>query len=672
MGMEVALPRKRVVPTERRDVEIQYSHQDAVVLSPMGFSAADPRLAKASDWAIDIEWGPRAESARMTATVAHGSPYVFINLSQGDLKISLPSPGEPIANTASANNSHHLVVRTATGVYAFFAASGTQWERVDTKTWLARLPAGKGYVSATALPDDPPATLSLLAKHAYAQLVDTRVEWSYDVNNSKVRTEYKAITKVHEGQDAGPLLGLYPHHWHDNPAVKDRVGPAYDTVRGKIKLLAANTFTVERPYGGFVPYFPQLITHERSSELKDVMRTDLRNARRMMLEIGNGAYWQGKGLQRISKLMEVFEQQGDLASRDQLLALMKERIEEWFSGKNRKTYFAYDAKVGTLLAYPEEYFSVQQLNDHHFHYGYWIRAVADIALRDPEWARDDRWGGMVKMMIADIATTKRGAPDFPFLRNFDAYEGHSWASGIALGPHGNNQESSSEAINAWAALILWAEIRGDKALRDLGVYLYTTESDAIRHYWFDVHGLVLAPEYKNVEVSMLFGGKYSHNTWWTDEPRQIKGINLLPVTTASVYLSRDPEYIQKSLATLPGDTAIYESRGKRANPPDIWQDLFAKYMALSDSTKALQQWNRWGAVEFGDTRTHTLHWLLTLKEMGLPDFSVTANTPLYSVHRNPNGQLSYLAFNAGKEPIQVRFSNGKTVTVPAGKLIREN
>ena len=23
------------------------------------------------------------------------------------------------------------------------------------------------------------------------------------------------------------------------------------------------------------------------------------------------------------------------------------------------------------------------MNDHHFHFGYWIRAMADIALRDP-------------------------------------------------------------------------------------------------------------------------------------------------------------------------------------------------------------------------------------------------------------------------------------------------
>ena len=65
------------------------------------------------------------------------------------------------------------------------------------------------------------------------------------------------------------------------------------------------------------------------------------------------------------------------------------------------------------------------------------------------WAAKDRWGGMVDKLIADIANTQRGDKAFPFLRNFDPYEGHSWASGIGLGEFGNNQESSSEAVAAW-------------------------------------------------------------------------------------------------------------------------------------------------------------------------------------------------------------------------------
>jgi endoglucanase Acf2 len=664
-GLEFSLPSKEVVPTERRDVEIQYLHKDPIVLAPVGFEPEPAKLAKASDWAIDIELAKGND--RMLATVAHGSPYIFLRLSRGDLRISLPDVGERINRN---DDSRVLSIKVKDKAYGFFGPTGIQWEQVSNREWIARLPAGKGYVTAAALPDQTPESLALLAQHAYAFTTNTQVTWKYDAASSQVATRFRVTTEVMEGQDKGALVGLYPHQWFGNESVNKKLGPAYSTVRGKIHLLAESDFTVSASYGGFVPFWPAVKDPARLGELNDVMKIDLRNARRMMLEVGTGPYWQGKGLQRITKLMEVFEQQGNLEARDQLLDMLKSRVQEWFSGDSRRTYFHLDKSLGTVLGYAEEYFSVEQMNDHHFHYGYWIRAMADIAIRDPEWASSQRWGGMTNLLVADIATTQRGAGDFPFLRNFDAYEGHSWASGVALGPYGNNQESSSEAINAWAALILWAEVTGNDALRDLGVYLYTSEKEAARHYWFDVKNLVIAPEYKNTGVSMLFGAKYAHNTWWTDEPRQIKGINLLPMTSASVYLAQDRPFIDRSLAALKTDIETFESRGKQAVPRDIWQDIFAKYLGLSNPALALKQWDRWGSVELGDTRTHTLHWLMSLNEMGVPDQTVSADTPLYSVFRRGDGTLTYLAFNGRKSPISVRFSTGKVIDVPPGKLVR--
>ncbi len=131
---------------------------------------------------------------------------------------------------------------------------------------------------------------------------------------------------------------------------------------------------------------------------------------------------------------------------------------------------------------------------------------------------------------------------------------------------------------------------------------------------------------------MLFGGKYAHNTWWTDEPRQIKGINLLPIAPFSIYLGRDPAYVKRNVGTLPEDIKTYLDRGKTYDvPKDTWQDIFAKYLALADPATALAQWDRYGSFELGETRTHTLHWMLSLNAMGTPDFGVTADTTLYSV-----------------------------------------
>jgi endoglucanase Acf2 len=668
-GLEVALPTKVVVPTERQDVEIHYPHRDALTVSPVAFEPGRALLAGSSDWAIEITMS-RAGAAgadRFDATVAHGSPYAWFRVGRGDLRVRLPAAGERLA----AADPRVLALRVKGTGYALFGPTGVQWEAASPTEWIARLPAGKGYLAVAGLPDDSAATMALLLKHAYAAITDTRVDWKVDRASGEVQTTFTATTQPLEGSEATPLLGLYPHHWYRNPSVEGRLGPAYDTVRGKLRLLADRSFRTTARYTGFVPFWPKLPEGTpRLAELADVMKSDTRNARRMLLVEGEGPYWQGKGLQRLLKMLDVFEQQGEQEAAARVLELVKTRVEEWFSGTDRRRYFHWDQAMGTVVSYPEEYFAVVQMNDHHFHYGYWIRAVAEIALRDPAWAARGRWGDMVDLLIKDIAFAERGKAEFPFLRNFDPYEGHSWASGIGLGESGNNQESSSEALNAWTGLILWGEIQGDTALRDLGIWLLATETEAVRHYWFDLHRQVFSPEYKNVDVSMVFGAKYAHNTWWIDDPRQITGINLLPMTTVSTYFASHPDYIRRNLAALVEEQKVWAGRGKKVDPPDIWQDVFAKYLALADPAAALAAWNRWGAVELGDSRTHTLHFLLSLAAMGAPDTGITADTTLYQVFKRPDGRRTYLAYNAGKTPITVRFSDGRQLAVPPGQLAR--
>ena len=689
-GLEVALPRRQaaagLVPFQvRPEHVVAFPHDPALVFSPAAFEPEPARLARISDWVIDISMARGAD--QLLATVGHGSPYVYFQLSRGDIRIRLPAAGQRLAEVS---DPRHLGLAVKGQRWVVFGPTGVRWEQASPTEWLGRLPEGKGYFSAAALPHDDKAgpadtaaTLALLARHAYAFVTEGTVSWRYDPAAAKVESHFKTATRVMEGDDNGPLLGLYPHHWHNNASVAGRLGPGYATVRGTQRLLAAADFKTERPWQGFLPHWPGLADGPQLAAFNDEYKRDFRRRRDLLPSRENpdnwrvSVYWAGLGLTRLTQMAAVAEQQGNTADRDQLLALVKERMAFWFSGKGKASYFLQDKRIGTLAAYPDEFFSVAQMNDHHFHYGYWIRAAAEIALRDPAWAANDQNGAMVELLIKDIANTQRGSADFPYLRNFDAYEGHSWAVGIggvdAYGNFGNNQESSSEAVNAWAGLVLWGEVTGNRALRDLGIYLFATESNAIDHYWFDIHRLVFPADYQPVETSMVFGGMYVHNTWWTDEPRQIHGINLLPIAGFSTYLGRDAAFIRRNLAAMDAESAAYKQRGQfPPNPPpaDIWQDIFAKYLGLADPEAALKAWNPRGSVQDGNTNTHTLHWLLSLQAMGTPDFSITADTTLYQVFKRPDGQRSYLAFNPGKAPLAVRFSDGKQLTVAPGALGR--
>ncbi|MEY2659666.1 MAG: hypothetical protein RLZZ123_838 [Pseudomonadota bacterium] len=661
-GLEIGYPQKTITPTERQDVEVVYRHQADLTLRPEAFVPQAALLAGHSDWAVEMAF--QAADEAMWATVAHGSPFVFARLSVGDLWLDL---GDGLQAQVWEADKRVLTVHGGGKRFAIFAPTGGQWMTgaQGSQAWRLVLPADRRYVSAAVLPDDSEATLKRFLANAYGHIVDTRAEFEFRRDSAEVITRFTQTVRTYEGPQGQGIMGLYPHHWHQNPNLTGAAMGRLPSIRGDIRLYEGHEFKTRYKHHGFVPHWPGLADAKAGEALRTQVRKESARARRMMLEIGQGPYWQGKGLQRISQLMAVADVQGEAQVRDELLKMLKARAEQWLSGQSKRTYFHYSPTLGTVVSYPEEYDAVKDMNDHHFHYGYWIRAAADIGLRDPSWMAPERWGGMINLLVADIATAERGRSDFPYLRNFDPYEGHSWASGVGMSPDGNNQESSSEAANAWAALMIWGALQGRPDWVDLGAYLYNTEIQAINHYWFDIHGLTLPPEYKNVEVSMLFGGKLAHNTWWIDEPRQIHGINLLPLTASSTYLASSPAFVAKNMAALEAETRIYHARAKRAKPEDIWQDLFAKYVALVDPAQGRARWDEWGTIELGDTRSHAMHWLGFLQSVGPVDLTVSANTPFYAVFGQGQGK-TYLVFNSSKQAIQVTFSDGKKVAVEPG------
>ena len=641
--------------------------------------------ASQGELVFDLRVNSADEGVEFLVKLDSGWPNV------GDYSVELPPDGEwktirvPVRDILSNSNRYspgafadirqiaNLVVLEPTGVMSVDVDNlryeiNSNLAPENKSGWVLNLPKDKRYVSAAVLPNSRPVTVRYFLRSAYTFIKDTIADWEVDRSKSEVITNYRTITEQFEGFTSPPIVGLYPHHYHENQNLPKKNRGSLGSIRGPIQLYATNDFTTRHQYYGFVPYWPAVEDEDFSDQLETQLSRDAARARGMILEIGWGPYWQGKGLQRITQLMSVADSQGELDVRDRLLELTKERMEEWISGESNKTYFHYNSAVGTVLSYPEEYDAVKNLNDHHFHYGYWIRAAADIALRDPEWAREENWGGMIDLLVDDIATAERRRSDFPYLRSFDVYEGHGWAGGTGMDPNGNNQESSSESINAWAGLIQWGMVQDRQELVDLGIYLYTTEIQAVNHYWFDIHGLTLPDEYISEDVSILFGGRLVHYVWWTDEPRQIHGINLLPITTSSTYLGASPEFVNRKLESLNREMEIYADRGKVANPKDIWQDLFAKYLALVDPKAGFERWDEYGSFELGDTRSHALHWLSFLQERGGVNLQVTADTPFYSVFDNEKGIRTYLVYNPKKENVEVKFSDGSQLTAQPNGL----
>ena len=104
----------------------------------------------------------------------------------------------------------------------------------------------------------------------------------------------------------------------------------------------------------------------------------------------------------VTKNMETGSNSGDT-----IIALYPH---QWRYANSKFTGYTYDTIRGTLIGYPTSYDSDKQLNDHHFHYGYWIKAAATVAMKDTQWAKE--WGGMVYEMISNIANTNRDGSSY--------------------------------------------------------------------------------------------------------------------------------------------------------------------------------------------------------------------------------------------------------------------
>ncbi|MFH1497876.1 MAG: discoidin domain-containing protein, partial [Verrucomicrobiota bacterium] len=191
--------------------------------------------------------------------------------------------------------------------------------------------------------------------------------------------------------------------------------------------------------------------------------------------------------------------------------------------------------------------------DHHFHYGYFTRSAGLLAFEDPDFAAD--FGPMATLVAKQYANWDRADLNFPFMRTFDLWGGHSYAGGFSS-PGGNNQESSSEAIQSWAGLFMLGSALNNDAMRDAGAMGYVMERAAVREYWLDVHGDILPEAYGHSSTGILFDSGQAYATYFSGDPAWMYGIQWLPAATHLGYLGWDRAFSTDLMADMIEDRPI--------------------------------------------------------------------------------------------------------------------
>jgi endoglucanase Acf2 len=360
----------------------------------------------------------------------------------------------------------------------------------------------------------------------------------------------------------------------------------------------------------------------------------------------------------------------------------------------------------SLMEILSGFLSSESLNDHQLINGYFIKVAAFLDQYDSTWGQttqavedgttnlQGKMGDIVNLLIGDVSNDDRTSKTFPFLRNFDVWDMHSWADGAANDNVGTNLESSSEALNYDSAVILWGEATGDQATTDLGISLYTDELDAVQTDWFSIKNQtdpfghptdVIPPQYlgsasngtQRTLVTKLNNNGGSYVGFIGFQTSRVAGIQMLPLSGSAYYLGQDTNFVNTTYTIAQkGATAA----GVIPVAPPTYQSLLLPYLALSNPTMAFSAYQT--AVENNqiapinpnnliDNNAFNMHWIEVLDAYGQVDSSVTADIASFTVFQQPSTSvLTYVAYNpdAMAQTVQFKDASGNvllTESVPA-------
>ncbi len=625
-----------------------------------GLSTDRATVSDYSDWTVTMNWKDADNEMNITSGI--GMPFLYYEKDADDVvEIKVNSGSTTIIN-------EQLIVENASNGqdFVFYAPSGSSWIQ-SGNTYTSTL-NGKTYWSMAMLPQNTgnvTAVASDLEKYAFVFPTNTITSWSYNENTSKINTTFSVTTDVKEGTNTNMLLGLLPHQWY-NTSSNAPVNSVYSytSVRGELKMLEGNSFEVENTFKGILPTIPYLANYSTGfspSELEEKIAQIENDG----LSTWTDSYNEGQMLNRLIQTARIADQTGNISARDKMIATVKERLEDWltYESGEKAFLFYYNNTWSAMLGYPSGHGQDTNINDHHFHWGYFIHAAAFMEQFEPGWA--NYWGPMINTLISDAASMDRNDDLFPFLRNFSPYAGHSWANGFASFPQGNDQESTSESMQFASSLIHWGAITENDAIRDLGIYIYTTEQTAVEEYWFDMYDRNFANNQQYSLVSRVWGNSYDNGTFWTADIAASYGIELYPIHGGSFYLGHNQEYAKKLWTEISQNTGVLTQEEN----DNLWHDTYWKYLSMSNPQEAVNLYNAYSDrnLKFGISDAQTYHWLHSVNALGVVDASITANYPIAAAFKQ-NDEITYVAHNYSDAQIVVTFSDGFQLTVPANQM----
>lgn len=516
-------------------------HVDDITLK---LDAPNVKVTRYDDLTFDLDHHTASNQLVARTSMAQGSSYIFTTL-KTDKKVSIISGG---TIRSMSNDVYQLTLGEK--IYGVYAKHGSVQGNIIIIDGLA------GDVITTFVTP----SVDLFDKvSSFAPNIVTSGTVDYALADNKLTTSYQLKTK--QGQT---LFAL--------PSSDKSSGLNYSSLLGNLAANSGNSWQTVEP----IPQMDETlsldkITQNQKNEIITYIKKDIQK-----LEINKtDTYFGGKELYRAAQLLDLSHNLKLNNESKMIQEKLRSSFDIWLNPSGPQNIsgrrFYYDDRLKGVVGL-EPAFGSEQFNDHHFHYGYFLQAASILARYDKDFVKQH--GNVVTLLAKDIANTQTSS-DLPTYRVFDQYRGHSWASGFANFADGNNQESSSEATNAWFGVYLWGKAAGNSSLQDTGLTLYTRENNASKKYWLNNELSQTFPGFDHTFASLVWGGKIDSATFFSPRPQAKLGIQLIPMSQAQQNLSS--EVVESQLQEVAPKPTDYKGQ---------FGDYLVMYLSLVDSQKA--------------------------------------------------------------------------------------
>lgn len=575
---------------------------------------------------ITLQWRNSKQPQKITAPMVQGSPYVTEFFTDATPQLTSRFKWLSVNELQQAGpltkaNRYQLVLalddkQTQTWILYSENPIDFSWTVTSAGHQLTAKQKYTGWIRLVLQKDTARGVDNDLATlDAYSQAIPLDYKQNYFTTDQNL--VYSISWKTQNNK--APLMLSLPHQrksWIQNSSVR------YSGIKGLMLGETKMDWSIELPKIPLLFLEPKTLSPQQNQQIRSVLRIDAEQFLTQKFP-DDGPYLVGKRYARAARMVLIAHQLKEYEIQNKLLAHIEALLTQKILEKNA-WHFEYDTTWGGIIPSVDDYGS-RHYTDHHFHYGYWVYTFAVIASLDSKWMikplkpvsfTPKQW---VEQLIRDYANKDALDPDFPLQRYQDDYAGHSWASGLTAFEDGQNQQSSSEAVNAYYALALYATAMHDSSWLAWAQFLMTRELVSAQTYWqIQKNSAIYDPKFTehNQVVATLWGSKVDSNAFFKECKMEYRcglqysfGIQMLPFTALSFYLF-DKDWLHNTYPTIKKLVS-----GEYGAVSPAWQWILIKgLIPIMDKNEKEDFYNRALGVnpedfDNGDSKTNTVYLL---------------------------------------------------------------